>query len=170
MFNYRGARIRVPTELNINSWRSVCANFNDQLILDYLEYGLPLCVNRNDLQFCINVDNHPSAVNYPSDVDIYFKKELSHQAIVGPCTNFPFPVHYSPLLSRPKPDNSRRIIVNLSSPYGASVNDCIDNDVYDNVPFKLKYPSVQDIVDEINRSNSDVLLSKIDISRAFHNL
>ena len=170
VFNYRSARIRVPTELNINNWRSVCANYNDQLILDYLEFGFPLCVNRRDLQVCTNVVNHPSAVNFPEDVDIYFKKELSHKAIVGPCESFPFTVHYSPLLSRPKPDDSRRIIVNLSSPYGASVNDCIDNDVYDNVPFKLKYPSVQDIVDEVNHLNSDVLLSKIDISRAFRNL
>ena len=99
-----------------------------------------------------------------------FKRSYSHQAIVGPCPSFPFPVHYSPLFSRPKPDDSRRIFVNLSSPYGASVNDCIKNDVYDNVPFKLKYPSVQYIVDEINHSNSDVLLSKIDISTAFRNL
>ena len=38
------------------------------------------------------------------------------------------------------------------------------------VPFKLKYPSIQDIVDEIKHLNSDVLLSKIDISSAFHNL
>ena len=42
--------------------------------------------------------------------------------------------------------------------------------MYDNVPFKLKYRSVQDIVDEINHLNSDVLLSKINISRAFRNL
>ena len=135
VFNCRRTRTRVPTELNINNWRLVCANYNDQLILDYLEFGFPLCVNRKDLQVCTNVVNHPSAVNYPSDVDLYFKKELSHQDIVGPCTSFPFPVHYFPLLSRPKPDDSRRIIVNLSSPYGASANDCIDNDVYDNVPF-----------------------------------
>ena len=96
VFNYRGARIRVPTELNINNWRSVCANYNDQLILDYLEFGFPLCVNRMDLQVCTNVDNHPSAVNFPEDVDIYFEKELSHQAIVGPCKSFPFPVQLLP--------------------------------------------------------------------------
>ena len=107
---------------------------------------------------------------YPRDVDIYFNKELAHQSIVDPCTSFPFPVHYSPLLSRPKPDDSRRIIVNLSFPYGASVNDCIKNDVYDGVQFKLKYLAIQDIVDEINHQHSEVLLSKIDISRAFRNL
>ena len=68
VLSYMGARIRVPTELNINNWRSVSGNYNDQLILDYLEYGFPLCLNKNDLQFSTNV-NHSSAVNYPSDVD-----------------------------------------------------------------------------------------------------
>ena len=169
-YNYMGERIRVPTELNIYNWRSLCGNYNDQLLLNYLEFGFPLCVNRASLHFNSHVENHPSAVNYPHDVDVYFDKELSHQAIVGPFEEIPFPVHYSPLLSRPKPDDTRRIIANLSFPYGASLNDCISDGIYDNVPFQLKYPVVQDIVDKINELNSDVLLSKIDISRAFRNL
>ena len=122
----------------------------------------PLCANKNDLQFNTLVENHPSAVNFPSDVDTYFQKELVH--------NLPFPVHYSPILSRPKPDDTRCIIVNLNYPYGMSLNDCISDDVYDNMSFKLKYPAVQDIVDEIQAFHSDVLLLKIDISRAFRNL
>ena len=103
VFNYMGPRIRVPTELNINNWRSVCGNYNGQLILDYLEFEFPLCISRNDLQFSTSAVNHPSVVKYPADVDIYFKKELSHQAIVGPCTRFPFPVHYPPPPPPPPP-------------------------------------------------------------------
>ena len=168
--NYISARIQVPTELNIANWRAICGNYKDQLLLDYLEFGFPLCVNRDELQFSTHVENHPSAVNFPSDVDTYFQKELSHKAIVGPFHDFPFPVHFSPLLSRPKPDDTRWVIVNLSYPYGASLNDCISDAIYDNVSFQLKYPAVQDIVEEIQALNSDVLLSKIDISRAFRNL
>ena len=166
--NYISARIQVPTELNIANWRAICGNYKDQLLLDYLEFGFPLCVNRDELQFSTQVENHPSAVNFPSDVDTYFQKELSHKAIVGAFHHFPFPVHFSPLLSRPKPDDTRRVIVNLSYPYGAS--HCISDATYDNVSFQLKYPAVQDIVEEIQALNSDVLLSKIDISRAFRNL
>ena len=62
------------------------------------------------------------------------------------------------------------MIVNLSAPYGASVNDTISNELYDGVPFKLKYPTVEDIVNAIEQFDSDVLLSKIDVSRAFCNL
>ena len=83
---------------------------------------------------------------------------------------FPFPVHHSPLLSRPKPDDTRRIIVNLSFPYGDSVNDRISNAIYDGVNFQLKYPSVDNIVEAIHELGPDVLLSKIDVSRAFRNL
>ena len=169
-FNYQGARIKVPTELNINNWRILCANYEDQALLDYLEYGFPLCIDRNNFVHNVQVVNHQSAEQYPADIDAYFHKELKHQAIVGPCNNIPFMVHYSPLLSRPKPGDTRRVIVNLSAPYGASVNDAIVNEVYDGVDFKLKYPSVEDIVTAIEHFGSDVLLSKIDVSRAFHNL
>ena len=168
--NYQGARIKVPTDLKINNWRTLCANFEDQLLLEYLEYGFPLCINKQALTYNVNVDNHPSASAFPRDIEAYFRKEVQHNAIVGPCANIPFPVHYSPLLSRPKANDTRRVIVNLSFPYGDSVNECIPNDWYDGAPYELKYPSLDNIVGTIEELGPDVLLSKIDVSRAFRNL
>ena len=168
--NYKQARIRVPSELNINNWRQLCGNYHDQLLLDYLEFGFPLCVDRTELVFN-NIDhNHPSAEENASDVETYLLKEIKHQAVVGPFNNIPFEVHYSPMLTRPKPDDTRRVIVNLSYPYHASVNDNISATTYDGVEFELKYPSVDNIVDAIKALDSNALLSKIDISRAFRNL
>ena len=135
---YRQCRIKVPTELNIGNWRALCSNYHDQKLLDYLEYGFPLCTNRHQFQLNTECTNHPSAVNFPSDVDAYFRKETKHKAIVGPCENIPFPIHYSPLLSRPKEGDTRRIIVNMSFPYGSSVNDNISNNEYDGVDFQLR--------------------------------
>ena len=169
-FNYLGARIKVPTELNISNWRALCVNYEDQVLLDYLEYGFPLCVERSNLVHNGHVVNYQSAEQFPADIEAYFQKELNHNAIVGPCDAIPFLVHYSPLLSRPKSGDTCRVIVNLSAPYGASVNDCITNELYDGVPFKLRYPTVEDIVTAIEQFRSDVLLSKIDVSQAFHNL
>ena len=74
------------------------------------------------------------------------------------------------MLTRHKPDNTRRVIVNLSYPSGSSVNDCIDDGIYDGVTFTLKYPTVDQIVQKVIELDSDVLLSKIDVSRAFRNL
>ena len=169
-YNYQHARIRVPTELHINNWRQLCSNYHDPLLLDYLEFGFPLCIDRSKLKFTEFVDNHHSAVNFPHDMDAYFTKELSHKAIVGPCINLPFKVHHSPMLSRPKVNDTRRVIVNLSHPYGNSINDCISNQCHDGIVFNLKYPTVDSIIDAIREKDGDVLLSKIDISRAFRNL
>ena len=168
--NYQCSRIKVPTELKINNWRALCGNYKDQVLLDYLEYGFPLCVDKQALAYITNVTNYSSAEQYPHDMSSYFQKELKHKAIVGPCNDLPFSVHYSPLLSRPKPDDTRRVIVNLSAPQGCSVNDCIAKDYYDGVPYMLKYPSVDNIINAVQELGPDVLLSKIDVSRAFRNL
>ena len=167
-YNYRHCRIKVPTELNIENWRALCSNCHDQKLLDYLEYGFPLCINRDQFQLNTECTNHPSAVNFPSDVDAYFRKETKHKAFVGPCESIPFPVHFSPLLSRPKEGDTRRIIVNMSFPYGSSVND--SNSEYNGVDFQLRYPTVDDIVKSVQDLGNEALLSKIDVSRAFRNL
>ena len=68
--NYKQARIKVPTELNIENWRALCGNYSDQLLLDYLEHGFPLCVNRSILPFTTDVFDQPSAEQFPMDIDI----------------------------------------------------------------------------------------------------
>ena len=85
-FNYKAARLRVPTELHVDHWRALCGNYHDQKILEYLEFGFPLCIDRSRFVFNENHHNHPSADQYPSDVTAYFNKEVKHKAIVGPCT------------------------------------------------------------------------------------
>ena len=148
--NYKLARIKVPTDLNITNWRALYVNYYDKLLLEYLEYGFPLCVNRDSFVYNKDIVNHPSASQFASDIDAYFEKELKNRAIVGPCGDLPFQVHYSPILSRPKADDTRWVIVKLSHPWGHAVNDCISNEVYDGVAYTLKYPSVKDIVDAID--------------------
>ena len=114
--NYQYSRIKVPTELKIDNWRALCGNYKDQVLLDYLEYRFPLCVDKQALEYNKNVSNYQSAEQYPHDMSSYFHKELKHTAIVCPCNGPPFPVHYSPLLSRPKPNDTCRVIVNFSAP------------------------------------------------------
>ena len=70
-------------------------------------------------------------------------------------------LHYSPMLTRPKagPDN-RRVIVDLSWPHGKSVNDLVCQDTYMGTPFKLKFPSVDDITARIRELGGNCLLYK----------
>ena len=168
--NYELAGIKVPMDRNITNWRALCVNYCDKLLLEYLEYGFPLCVHRDSFVCNKDIGNLPSASQFPSDIDTYFEKEFKNRAIVGPYGDFPFQDHYSPMFSTPKADDTRQVIVNLSHPWGYAVNDYISNEVDDGVAYTLKYPSVEDIVDTIDHWGADVLLSKIDVSRAFRNL
>ena len=74
------------------------------------------------------------------------------------------------MVSCPKENDTCRVVVNLNHPYGESINECLSNTIYPSVEFNLKYPTVDSLIDAIKDKQGDVLLSKIDISRAFHNL
>ena len=75
------------------------------------------------------------------------------------------------MLTRPKTDSdSRRVIVDLSWPHGKSVNDLVCQDTYMGTPFKLKFPSVDDITARIRDLGCKCLLYKIDLQRAFRHL
>ena len=78
--------------------------------------------------------------------------------------------HCSPILTRPKYNDKRRVIVNLSYPVGASVKYQVTRNILDNRPFTLKFPKIDDIVQEVINIPNDPMLCKIDIARAFCNL
>ena len=91
--------------------------------------------------------------------------------MVGPIEEIPFEkLHVSPLMARDKPDGGVRVIVDLSWPLGQSVNSCVPTDVYDGIPFTLKYPTVDNVVHQIRTLGPCALLFKIDLERAFRNL
>ena len=71
---------------------------------------------------------------------------------MGPVDKVEFKdLHCSPLLLHPKYGNERRIILNLSYPKGNSVNDRVDISLFDGHPLVLKFPTINDIVQEITR-------------------
>ena len=74
-------------------------------------------------------------------------KELSRGHIAGP---FPTPplenLHCSPLWAVPKHDNTWRLILDLSSPHGQSVNEYISKD-----DFSVQFTKFDDAVDMVSR-------------------
>ena len=62
------------------------------------------------------------------------------------------------------------MILDLSYPRGASLNNQVDRELFDASEFILKLPTVDDVVEEIVKNGDDVTLSKIDVARAFCNL
>ena len=92
-------------------------------------------------------------------------------AILGPFDTIDYDgFHCSPLLTGPKDGNNRRVILNLSFPAGASLNDAVTRDIFDGRPFALRFPSVDDILESIRAVQGTAMLAKIDVARAFRNL
>ena len=50
--------------------------------------------------------------------------------------------HCSPLLTRPKDNNERRVILDLSFPKGNLLNDQVSKNLFDGTEFQLKLPLV----------------------------
>ena len=77
---------------------------------------------------------------------------------MGPVSELNYPeFHCSPLMTRPKDDNKHRVIIDLSYPKGNAVNDFVDRQKFDGTEFTLRFPTIDDIADDI-------------IARAFRNL
>ena len=146
-------------------------DYHNNKLVEYLTFGFPLSLRQVTHLSNTVVNNHYLAKQFPSDAQHYLYKEISLGAILGPFNKVPFKkIHCSPLLTRPKDNGKRRVILDLSFPRGASVNDTVVREIFDGTPFTLKFPTVDDILQKVRSFEGRVLLSKIDVARAFRNL
>ena len=169
--NYKQARFPVHSDLNIQAWERLLESSPNTRLLDYLKFGFPLSLYNHESLTNKDIVNHFSALQYPSAVTEYLHKEVNLGAILGPFVDIPYhEFHCSPLLTRPKDTDKRRVILNLSYPSINSVNDRVTRNYFDGQQFLLKFPTVDHINDQIKATEDRVLLAKIDIARAFRNL
>ena len=86
-------------------------------------------------------------------------RKVSFGAILGPVDKIDHPhYHCSPILTRPKDNDKRRVILNLSHPRGASVNDNVTRDKFDDTPFALRFRTNDNIVNEIRNVKTESYL------------
>ena len=86
----------------------------------------------------------------------------------GPFENSPFTgSHFLPLMACGKPDGSVRISINLSWLLSSSVNTGIPFDNYDDIPFKLKSKTIDQVVAHIRDIGPSAKLYIIDLERAY---
>ena len=166
--NFLQARLPVASQLHVDKWQSLLTDYWDQQLLQLLQFGFPL--EGCPLQH--KVGNHSSANEFPADVDAYIEEECKFGALLGPFDANPIEnAHSSPFMTRNKPNSDiRRVIIDLSWPLGASVNSVIDKSTYLDAPFKLAFPTVDDIMSELKCLGRGALLYKIDVSRAFRHV
>ena len=168
--NYKVARIPIISNLNVEAWEKELCDYPDKHLLQYIKFGFPLSISHPNLLTNTKVANHHSALQYPEAIDKYIAKEQSYGTISGPSIHINSPhYHCSPLLTRPKDINDRRVILNLSYPKGQSLNDHVDKLNFNGRSFTLKFPSVDDVVGRILQIE-DPLIFKLDMARAFRNL
>ncbi|XP_066288330.1 uncharacterized protein [Branchiostoma lanceolatum] len=170
--NFRGARIPVPSSLNIAAWRSLLEGYHDADLCDLLEFGFLVNYESSQLPVVPHT-NHPSALQYPSHVERYIRTELAHGATIGPLPRefFGTPLVCNPLQTVPKKGTAdRRIVVDFSYPQGSSVNDGIPTGTYLGETRRLRYPSFDDFVALVVVQGQGCLMFKRDLRRAYRQL
>ena len=169
--NYRAARIPLPSALNIPQWRSVLNGYHDYHIIEFLEYGWPIGIDR-DAILQSHFTNHPSAIAHPHDVEHYVATELTHGALLGPFAGPPANTcHFSPLMTRIKKDSRfRRVIIDLSWPKGRSVNDGISKLHYVDGPMTISLPTTDDMERAVVQAGRGSFLYKTDLARGYRQL
>ena len=168
--NHRLARIHVKSSLNIPNWELYLSDYFDKQVIDFLQFGFPLSVSRQGFVHLEGSYNHSTAIKFDAHVTKYFDQELQWWGIMGPFDNWPLSaVHTSPLLTRSKDIDDRRVIVDLSYPPYTGLNHWVDSK-FDGVQYSLTYPSVDMIAQRVAQLGPSALIYKIDLKRAFRNL
>ena len=111
--------------------------------------------------------NMASVSHFPQAIRDYLAEECAMGRVLGP---FPICTMHGAHISRfgliPKKSPGKwRLIVDLSSPEGFSVND----GVYSHL-CSVNYVSVDDALREVSRLGAGSLLAKVDIQKAYRNI
>ena len=112
--------------------------------------------------------NKPSAYLHSKVIDEYLATEVSMGRVAGPFSSPPLSrLHISSFGVIPKKGQPGkwRLIVDLSSPGGSSVNDGIDPD-----EFTLQYITVDQIIQMVSRYGPGALMAKFDVESAYRNI
>ncbi len=122
--NAFGLKIPVKSNWNLKLLDSLLVGHpRHKEIVQFMTYGWPISFKGESGSNTIP-DNHKGAIDFMPEIREYIKKEMECNAVLGPLETNPFgsDARVSPLNTRPKPDGSRRVILNLSHPIGNSVN------------------------------------------------
>ena len=117
--------------------------------------------------------NHVGARYYNQAVKKYLTQEIQAGSVIGPFLKDPFDsfTRVSPLNTREKPDSKeRRVVSDLSFPENNAVNDYILKGMYLGEARQLKYPSVDSLVELIQKKGRGCHIFKRDLKRAYRQM
>ena len=159
------AAIRTP--LKWEEWDRALGQHPDQRFRKYIVDGIRwgFRVGFDYSRTCRKAKrNMASASQQPQVIADYLSKECAAGTVIGPLDPALFPcLHISRFGVIPKGDSGKwRLIVDLSSPEGESVNDGISEE-----RCSLSYISIEDAGEEVKRKGRGALLAKVDIRSAY---
>ena len=112
--------------------------------------------------------NMRSSFEHPFVIDSYLQTEVSSGRVAGPFSAPPFPsLHISRFGVIPKNNQPGkwRLILDLSSPVGHSVNDGIPKP-----PFTVQYVSVNAVIEGIMAQGRGTVMAKFDVASAYQDV
>ena len=169
-YNFEGCKIPIPTAIRYDRLEAALGDNispKDKRVVDLLRYGMPIGCKP---EFGIRTPqkNHFSAISFKDEIDAYMNKSVKNQAMLGPFHESPIPdVSFSPLMTVPKEESKRRVIVDFSFPPGKSVNEGIPRSSYLDSETEFSLPSVLSMVSRLNELGPGCLLYKRDLKAAF---
>ena len=155
----------IETPINIANFVKELEGYPFPDVVDYLvtgfRKGFSLGYTRS--RFAITPKNLKSALDNESHVTAAIIKELERKHIAGPFLKPPIePLHCSPLGAVLKKDDAWCLILDLSSPHGYSVNECISKD-----EFSVTFSKFDDAVNLVRKLGKGARMAKLDVKHAF---
>lgn len=171
--NSQGCRIHVRSTWDLEKLDEYLSDYDDRELVTHLKYGWPVgCVDPGVQVF---PKNHKGALLNEEQVEEYLLKQSKNGNLIGPLDSNPFGsrARFSPINTREKKNESgestgqHRIIVDLSSPRGGSVNDGTPKHFYLDKEQELHFPTVDSLVSIIQKKGEGCLLYKVDRKSAY---
>ena len=160
----------VATPLNWREWDRSLASHPDQrfqaCIVNGIRFGFRIGFDYN-ISCGRTTQNMASTREHPQVIRDYLATECSEGRVLGPLDPSHFPMVASSRFGViPKGSTGKwRLIVDLSSPEGASVNDGINEAL-----CSLSYIGVDDAAKEVLRQSQGALLAKLDMQSVYRNI
>ena len=159
------ADLRVHTTLRHSEFERELRNHPDKAWVSWLLHSIlnGVSVGYKGPHTPYTAHNLSSALQHPDVITSELQKEVAAGRVLGPFADRPLPsLRTSGLGAAAKKQGKWRMILHLSAPYGASVNDGISKE-----EFSLHYSSMDDAVKLLHSYGKGAIMAKVDLKADF---